>query len=259
MKNIGLLIIIGFVFLSCENSTESIQVSDMDSINTVEVNSVEADGIINVSADEFRNLISTGSGIVLDVRTPEETAQGHIDNASIINFYDEDFESKINLMQKDKEIYIYCRSGARSFAAAEVLERNGFNVVYNLEGGLMSWENSGHPITEATDVLDDNISTVSIEEFNELIASDQPVLIDFHTLWCAPCKKMAPIIDEIEVEYKGRAIVKRIDADASKELAKEFKVQGVPEFVLFVGGKQVWSHNGVIEKEKLTTELDKAI
>ncbi|OHC84730.1 MAG: hypothetical protein A2546_06630 [Sphingobacteriia bacterium RIFOXYD2_FULL_35_12] len=60
----------------------------------------------NINATEFKKLVDAGNGITLDVRTPEEIADGYINNASIVNYYDEDFEKKINLIPKDKEIYI---------------------------------------------------------------------------------------------------------------------------------------------------------
>jgi len=77
------------------------------------------------------------------------------------------------------------------------------------------------------------------------------VLVDFHTVWCAPCKKMAPVVDKIAGEYKGKAIVLRIDLDKSKEVAAHYQIQGVPVFILFKNGEQKWKHNGIISEEEL--------
>ena len=90
----------------------------------------------NISAAEFQKQIEQNPGIILDVRTPGETAQGYIPDASFIDFYDKEFTNKVKLMQKDKPIYVYCRSGGRSAKAAEILKQNGFKEVYNLLGGL---------------------------------------------------------------------------------------------------------------------------
>ena len=66
--------------------------------------------IENVSAAEFQALVAQEDGILLDVRTPDEVAQGKIPGASVLNIYDDDFERKLNLMQKDKPIYVDCRA-----------------------------------------------------------------------------------------------------------------------------------------------------
>lgn len=251
MKRFNIIIVLSLLFFSCN---QALQTDSAVSAQTQGEKFVK-----NVSVQEFREIISKGEGIILDVRTPKETAQGHLENASMINVFDEDFVDKINLMQKDKEIYVYCKSGGRSAQAAQILSENGFDRVYNMKGGIMAWESAGFPLTAPTEVVDNNINTVSISEFEELIASAQPVLVDFHTLWCAPCRKMAPLIDEIQAEFEGQVIVKRIDADASKDLAKKYQVQGVPEFYIFKNGKQVWKHNGLIEKSEIAKKLEEFI
>lgn len=213
----------------------------------------------DVDVKTFKELVDKGNGIILDVRTPQETAQGQIPNASTINFYDKDFEKKINFIQKDKEIYVYCLSGGRSAQAAQILAKNGFDRVYNLSGGIMAWKNSNFPLTEPSSKEDSNIQTLNLDDFKKMIATDQPALIDFHTVWCAPCRKMAPVIDEIEKEYVGKAVVKRVDVDKSQEVAKTYEISGVPVFMLFVNGKAVWTHNGIISKEDLIKEINQYV
>lgn len=102
--------------------------------------------IVNIDAKQFKALVDSGKGIILDVRTPEEVSEGYINNAKTINIHDADFVSKINLMQKDKEVYVYCRSGGRSAKAAEILKDNGFSKVYNLQGGITAWKDNGFPV-----------------------------------------------------------------------------------------------------------------
>ncbi|MCK9481400.1 MAG: thioredoxin domain-containing protein [Bacteroidia bacterium] len=213
--------------------------------------------IKNVDAQTFKQLIEQEEGIILDVRTPEEVVSGQIPNASTINLYDADFAQKINLMQKDKIIFVYCRSGARSAQAAQTLSQNGFDRVYNLQGGIMAWQNQGFALTTPTAKPDPNIKSMTLDDFNVLIKTDKPVLIDFHTVWCSPCVKMAPIIDQIEDEFGTKAVVKRIDVDKSKDVGKAYNITGVPVFIIFKNGKQVWKHNGMISKDDLTAELKK--
>lgn len=96
-----------------------------------------------VDVNKFKQLTDTGEGIILDVRTPEEYAHGHIANSTLINYYDINFIDKINLMQKTKPIYVYCLSGARSSSAAKELTKNGFSKVFNLQGGIIAWTKAG--------------------------------------------------------------------------------------------------------------------
>ncbi|MBE2188729.1 MAG: thioredoxin fold domain-containing protein [Candidatus Kapabacteria bacterium] len=210
----------------------------------------------NINATEFKKLVDAGNGITLDVRTPEEIADGYINNASIVNYYDEDFEKKINLIPKDKEIYIYCKSGGRSSEAAEILRKNGFKRIYQLENGIIEWEEMGYPLVKTKIEKDEKIQEVSLSDFEALLKTDKPVLIDFHTVWCAPCRKMAPIIDEIEEEYKNKAIVMRIDVDKSKDVGNAYNIKGVPVFILFKNGKEIWKHNGMISEEELKKQIE---
>lgn len=253
MKQLSLIIISAVFITSCGNS----QTDTTKQQTPIEQTAPQVEKFIkNVDAATFKELIEKEDGIVLDVRTPEEVASGHIPNASTINIYDEDFEAKINMMQKDKTIYVYCKSGGRSSQAAQLLQKNGFNKVYNLDGGTMAWENSNYPLTTPSNATDEKIQTISLADFKTMIATDKPVLVDFHTVWCAPCKKMAPVIDEIETEYANKAVVNRIDVDKSKEVAKAYDISGVPVFILFVNGEQKWKHNGMISKEELKKQLD---
>lgn len=218
----------------------------------------QKEGTINLGATDFKKEIETNKNlIILDVRTPEEVALGSIPNSSIINFYDEDFEKKIALIQKDKTIAVYCKAGGRSAQASSILIKNGFKNVINLEGGITAWEQMGFPIAKSETVPDQNIKQLSKDEFNRFINETNVVLVDFHTRWCSPCRKMAPLIDELEIEYKDKAAVKRIDCDQSKELVNELKISGVPVFLIYKKGKEVWRHNGMIEKAELANKLNK--
>ncbi len=162
MKQLSLIIISAVLFSSCGNS----QTDTTNQQTSIEQAAPQAEKFIkNVDAATFKELIEKEDGIVLDVRTPEEVASGHIPNASTINIYDEDFEAKINMMQKDKTIYVYCKSGGRSSQAAQLLQKNGFDKVYNLDGGTMAWENNNYPLTAPSNTTDEKIPTISLPEF----------------------------------------------------------------------------------------------
>lgn len=85
--------------------------------------------------------------IIVDVRTPEEFEEGHIENSININFYESNFEDQINNLDKDKKYLIYCRSGARSSKTLELMKELNFNEVYDLQGGFINWNLAGYKIT----------------------------------------------------------------------------------------------------------------
>ncbi len=212
-------------------------------------------GVHNVDVSAFKQLVDTGKGIILDVRTQEEVDAGTIPNASVVDFYSDDFETKINLMDKSKDIYVYCHSGGRSSKAAAILVNNGFKNVYNLEGGITAWSGAGYSVTPSIATEDTHIKKMTLEEFKQLLATDLPVLVDFHTKWCAPCRQMAPVVDKLEKEFSGKAVVVRIDVDRSPEVAAAYKVKGVPVFTVFRQGDAKWSHQGIIAEDELRKQL----
>ena len=83
---------------------------------------------------------------IIDVRTPEEYADGHIENAVNIDFRADDFEDRISELDKDKTYVIYCRSGVRSAGALDVMEQLGFNEAYNVLEGIIGWTDAGFPV-----------------------------------------------------------------------------------------------------------------
>ena len=103
-------------------------------------------GIESVTADEFENALYDGHIQLLDVRSVEEYAQGHIANAENIDVQQPDFIDKAQAMlDHTNPVYVYCRSGKRSMLAAQKLVKAGFKVV-NLRDGIMGWENAGKPV-----------------------------------------------------------------------------------------------------------------
>ncbi|MDT0643936.1 rhodanese-like domain-containing protein [Zunongwangia sp. F363] len=81
------------------------------------------------------------NGILIDVRTPKEYIEDHIENARNINWYDPKFKEKIRRLDKTRPAFIYCRSGARSARAAKSFIKAGFSKVYDLKGGFLAFQN----------------------------------------------------------------------------------------------------------------------
>jgi rhodanese-related sulfurtransferase len=102
-----------------------------------------------LDANKFAEQISRPSEkIILDVRTPEEFNEGHIQNAMLINFLGEDFKQQVSKLDKEIPVYVYCASGVRSEKAATVLKGEGFKEIYVLKEGLKEWRKSNHELVK---------------------------------------------------------------------------------------------------------------
>lgn len=82
---------------------------------------------------------------LVDVRTPEEFKEQHIDNATNVNWNDANFEQQVSNLDKSKPVYVYCKSGGRSAKATAKLSEMGFTNVYELDGGILSWNEAKMP------------------------------------------------------------------------------------------------------------------
>jgi thioredoxin 1 len=87
--------------------------------------------------------------------------------------------------------------------------------------------------------------------FNQIIQSDQPVLVDFFATWCGPCQMLAPILKEVKANLGERISIIKIDVDKNQAVAAQYQVRGVPTMILFQNGKQLWRQSGVVSKEDL--------
>ena len=121
------LILIVFSLISCQSKIRQ---------TTVEA---EAQSFSNVEIKDFAKLMNRKNTIVLDVRTPEETALGKIKGAIEINIRDDNFAQKISKLDKEKTYLVYCRSGRRSTIASTTMAEYGFKKLYNLLGGYNAW------------------------------------------------------------------------------------------------------------------------
>lgn len=97
------------------------------------------DHIHLLSPDEFKSQINDKKVQLVDVRTAREYGSGHIQGAKNIDFYSGKFAAEFNKLKKDKPVYVYCRTGARSRHAANKLADLGFKEIYDLKGGIVRW------------------------------------------------------------------------------------------------------------------------
>jgi rhodanese-related sulfurtransferase len=96
------------------------------------------------SPDDFEALLAELDAVqLIDVRTPEEYADGHLDGARLMNYHDTDFSQNLETLDKTKPVMVYCALGGRSGKAARKLTELGFQQVYDLDGGITAWRAAG--------------------------------------------------------------------------------------------------------------------
>jgi thioredoxin len=224
------LILLSFLFISCQGQSSK-------SAQTI---------VVKLFAEKLK---STENPQLVDVRTPEEYRSEHISNAVNVNWNGSDFVTKVNTYDKSKAIFVYCKVGGRSGQAAAKLAELGFKEVYNLEGGIMKWNASGNAKPSG------KIIGICDQEYNELINSNNKVMIDFNAKWCAPCQKMKPYILKLQSEMADKIKIVPLDADENKTIVDFLKLDGLPVIIIYENGKEVWRNVGYISEEELRKHL----
>ena len=93
--------------------------------------------------------------------------------------------------------------------------------------------------------------------FSEVVLkSDKPVLVDFWAAWCGPCRMLAPIVEELNSEYDGKAVIAKVDVDSNQEFAAKYGVRNIPTVLIFKGGEIADKQVGVAPKSVYTEKLE---
>ena len=102
-----------------------------------------------------------------------------------------------------------------------------------------------------------SIVHVSDDTFEaKVLKSGRPVLVDFWAEWCGPCKAIAPILDQIAIEYQDRVEIAKVDVEGSQSTAMKYGVRSIPTLMLFKGGVVEAQHVGIVSKEQLSKLLE---
>lgn len=95
-----------------------------------------------------------------------------------------------------------------------------------------------------------------MEIFNDIISSDQLVLVDFFATWCQPCKMMHPILEQLKAAVGDKLRIIKVDVDKHNEIAAQYRIQSVPTLMLFRNGEVLYRNSGVMDKAELMALLD---
>ncbi|BDD04902.1 thioredoxin [Aureibacter tunicatorum] len=95
--------------------------------------------------------------------------------------------------------------------------------------------------------------------FNKLVNSKQPVLIDFYADWCGPCQTLSPIIKEISEEYAGKLKVIKVNVDKNQALAARFSIRSIPTLMMYKSGMQLFKKAGLMTKAELKKVVEKHV
>lgn len=204
-------------------------------------------------ATEFEKRINQQHPQLLDVRTAGEYQMAHMKNALQADWTNStQFADRIRFLDKNKPLLVYCASGVRSGAAAKWLLSNGFKDVQNLKGGLTAWKMEGKPVEVA-----ESKPQMSVAAYNQLAKSSDLVLVDFGAQWCPPCKKMEPVLDQLQKDLSGKFKLVKVDGGSDIDVMKAQKVEAIPVFIIYKKGKEVWRKDGIVELEELKKQLGK--
>ena len=223
-------LLLSFTILSCNGQTSK-NITDIDPKTFSE------------------KITATPNAQIIDVRTPQEFASGHLDNAVNIDWLGDNFVANAEKLDKTKPVFVYCKTSNRSPQAAKKLEELGFTTIYNMQGGLLKWDAEG--FSKPTD----RIIGVCSQEYAELLNSDKKVLIDFYAEWCAPCKKMTPYLLKMQKDLADKVVIIRLNADENPTLIKEMKILELPTLLIYENKELKWKHSGFISEEDLKKQL----
>ena len=105
----------------------------------------------------------------------------------------------------------------------------------------------------------DTVTVLDATFKSEVLDSQTPVLVDFWATWCAPCRAIAPSLEELATQYKGKLKIAKVDVDENQQIAQQFGIRSIPTLLMFKGGKVVEQLVGAAPKAKLEDSIKKVL
>ncbi len=204
----------------------------------------------NLSVADFEKAIAEQQIQLLDVRTAGEYENGHLKNSLQADWTNEaQFKQRVQALDKNIPVYTYCLSGARSGAATQWLNTNGYKA-YNMDGGIKSWNSAGKPVEQKT-----KGPQITMAQYLQQIPLDKTILVDFGAVWCPPCKKMDVVLKELQDTHGTKFLLVKIDGGTQSDLIKEMGIEEFPTFIIYKNGKAVWKKQGLVEMKEFIKQL----
>jgi thioredoxin 1 len=238
MKSLALSLVL-LTFFSCANHSQQPQ------------------GVQLVSVQAFSEALqSTPNATVIDVRTPEEFQSGHLKDAVNFNVLAADFQNQVSKLDKTQPVFVYCKVGGRSADAVEKMKGMGFTSIYDMKGGYMAWSSAGMETTKAERVQEEKFTPA---DFDKLLSSGTPILIDYYAPWCGPCKKMEPILNKLASEFEGKVQIVRINVDEAATVVKSEKIDNIPVVSTFKSGQEIKRVNGFQDEAAMRLMIEELL
>ncbi|MCR4033477.1 thioredoxin domain-containing protein [Flavobacterium panacis] len=195
----------------------------------------------NVLLDAFYSKIKTQkSPQIIDARGADEFTLNHIEGAVNFNTKSEDFEKRVAELDPKKPVFIYSIAAYRSGLLSTELSKRGFSEIYILEGGIANWIGGGKPFYSNLK------SKLSLAAYKKIISSNEYVLVDIGSKYCATCKTVKPILESLRTQYGEKLKIIEIELEESPQVIADLKnVKVFPTLIFYQKGKIVFKKDGL--------------
>jgi rhodanese-related sulfurtransferase len=193
-------------------------------------------------------LATTENALLIDVRTAEEFAAGHIPGALNISYTGPTFNWRIDELDTAAPVFLYCGTGVRSAKAGEYVLKKNFASVSLLTGGFTAWRQEKLPQTPPELVPPADLTESTYSRFLDL---EHLVIVYFYVPWSKTCRKMGPVLDELAIAQKGKVHILRIDTDTYKHLATELGIDDGPVLHFYENGNLTGILEGPAERDQI--------